>query len=367
MTAALKLGLASPLPMAAIATSATFNTFNPNDNTKGYAYAFQPVEDVTITHLGFRYSQRVGTPPTYRISLQAINSSGVPSGTVLGGGTPASATFTPPADTTWNGLWKWIALDNSYAATRGQWLCSCIEYSSGTADGSNFGQFNTNQASFGLGTALIFPWAATVTSGSWTKLNTGWPLVGYRTASSRYGHVIQSGYSTATAATNGRRVAQAFTAPTGWGSTFKVAGMRWWGSIPSGGTLKMGLWDATTELQAIQIDSDYATGTQAHAKEMYFDESSLTALSFGTKYYIGLEVDASIAVSILGFTCAEADDLAAWPGGTDFYLSTYNGSAWSDDTATRLMVEPILADWTEPAGGGGGMLVHPGFSGGFNG
>jgi hypothetical protein len=41
-------------------------------------------------------------------------------------------------------------------------------------------------------------------------------------------------------------------------------------------------------------------------------------------------------------------------GGDGFYLATYNGATWTEDTTNRPLMQLIIADWTEPVGGGGG-------------
>ena len=49
----------------------------------------------TLTTGCFLYGLRTGTPPTYRAALEAVGTDGTPDGTALGGGSPASVTFTP--------------------------------------------------------------------------------------------------------------------------------------------------------------------------------------------------------------------------------------------------------------------------------
>jgi hypothetical protein len=142
--------MCQPFDIANGGGSVSFTNFTINSSA-GTAdivvWCFQADTTDAITDLGFRYGARTGTPPTYRISLQGASTSGIgPDGTVLGGGSPASQTFTPPADTSINGLWQWKTLANSYTPTRGQFLCSVIEYSSGTIDGSNNSSFTKEAA-----------------------------------------------------------------------------------------------------------------------------------------------------------------------------------------------------------------------------
>src|SRR3990167_2686468 len=103
-----------PFPLTS-AAGGSISANNQGLTSSGHklGQCFYPQLIDTITHLGFRYGLRTGTPPTYRVSLQALGGAAKPTGTVLGGGSPASATFTPPADTTWDTTWQWVALTNS--------------------------------------------------------------------------------------------------------------------------------------------------------------------------------------------------------------------------------------------------------------
>lgn len=335
-------------------------------NNDGLGWIFKSPTTDAITHLGFRYGARTGTPPTYIIGLEGVvTTTGLPDGTYLGGGTPASMTFTPPADATIDGLWQWKALDNSYTPTRGQDLAITIRYSSGTVDGSNNSSFTRRNPT---GVAHSNPYSLTLTAGTWAASNEQ-PVFGIRTASNRYGNIIQAAYTTRTASTVGHRAALKFTLPADWASTFKVRGVRFYGSIASaaGKTPILGLWDASSAIQTASIDTDIsasATGTNV-INELYFDEASLTALNFGGTYYAGLEVAdaASGGVIVTGATLSEANDLLSFPGGTAVHLATYDGATWSDVQTARPMMELIFDDLTEPAGGSGGGLRLAGHGG----
>ncbi len=132
-----------------------------------------------------------------------------------------------------------------------------------------------------------------------------------------------------------------------------------------------GLWSAGATLQTYTLDSDVVVSAAYGSYRLYdvlFDESTLSTLSHGTAYYIGLEVaDATNGgVFISGIGVNNASDMSAFAGSTSFCLSSYDGSSWTDDTLTRPFAELIIDDWTEPAGGGG-ILVHRGMVGGMTG
>jgi hypothetical protein len=332
----------------------------------GTGAVFRASDENAITHLGFRYHQRVGTPPTYIIGLEGVSTTtGLPDGTYVGGGSPASGTFTPPADTTWDATWQWVALSNAYTPSRNEVLALTIRHSSGSVDGSNHGIFTRADSNFNLNQ----PYALALTAGTWA-LSANAPVFGVRTASSRYGSIIKGVYSTRSASTAGHRQAMAFTLPSGHGDTFKVRGMRFYGSLAAAGgkTPLFELWDGSGVLSSgtnsVDADINSSVSTSVRSHELYL-AGTLPTLSYGTKYYIGLEVVDAVnaGVQLGGIQLASADDLAAFPGGSNVHLATFDGSSWTDDTTVRPAAELILEDITEPAGGSGainplnGMIV----------
>lgn len=332
----------------AIGELASISSHSADANNDGVAWVFQANTADPITHLGFRYGARTGTPPTYSMRLEGVGTDGLPDNADIGGGSATAKTFTPPADTTWNGTWRWIELTNPFTPTRGQMLASTIRYSSGTIDASNFSSFSYTWT--GIRPSSGFPYPLLLTAGTWAK-NAGASLFGYRTANGRYGIIGISEYTT-NISTAGNRQAMHFTLPSGHGSTFKVLGMRAVNDMPTTGTtIIFGLWDAAgTAIQSVTIDSDHvrapgSIGTQ----EFYFDETTLTALNFGTKYYIGYEIVGS-DVGLRGVTLGEAADRSWAPNGVNMGLGIWNGSSWADTDTVLPQASLILADITEPAG-----------------
>lgn len=349
---------------------ATF--YGMNASGMKYATIFQAQDTNAITHLGFYANLRQGTPPTYRVSLQGVDAStGYPDGTVKGGGSPASGTFTPPASSAWDSTFQWVALSNSYTPSRGEVLSLVIDYSSGTINGSNFTYFSDyiNTTNFAF---HAFPYTANHNGTSWSmtsRQNT--PIYGVRTASTRYGFVFHGAlYNTTSVSTSGYRQALKFNIPTGWCNTFKVKGLRWNGKIAAatGKNPIAGLWTSSTTLQDVTLDSDvnYAPTSVNYVHEYYFDESTLSTLTSGTDYYLGLQVaDASSGDILLqAMKLSEANDSLCYPLGTNACFSSYNGSTWTDDATLRPCLEVILGDITG-GGSSGGLMLRRNFDGGF--
>lgn len=326
------------------------NTFTISATTSKVAYVFTARESVTITALGFRYGARTGTPPIYQISLQSVDTADAnPSGTILGGGTPASATFTPPATTAWNGTWQWITLANSIAITAGTTYAIVIEYSSGTINASNCSSFSTSGF---FASRWANPYALTNTASVWTVENAAnMILLGYQSASRSYGRPLIN-QSTTSIGSNGNRSALKFNWPSTWWSTYQVAGIRVYIDTPATGlNVKFGIWDGSgVEQTSRTIDSDNL-GFLSSAQRMveaYF--TSLVTLNAGTTYYAGVErVDGAVLVDWCSVTAN--GDWSAWPLGSGAVWSDWNGSVWTDIGTQRPMVDLILADITAPAAG----------------
>lgn len=322
---------------------------------KRVAYVFQADADDTVTHLGFRYGARAATPPTYRISLQSLDTSGQPDGTVLGGGSPASATFTPPASTAWDGTWQWVALANSIAVTRGTFYAIVIDYSSGTVDGTNNSSFTLAMTGNNF---PMHPYGATYNGSAWTK--TANPNYGYKSASRTYGFpgktmsnlILNSGDTP-------DEWGLKFTLPAGYGDTYKVIGV--FGQFrfaTTGLSFDIKLYNnADTVLQDITIDGDFQASAGGGLSSFWFNESALTALSYGDTYRITI-IPASASDNYYAYYI-EADssvEAEAFPFGNGNMLQwteRTNAGAWTDRPERRPIFGMVLADITEPTGGGG--------------
>lgn len=335
----------------------TFANFALNQSTDQHEIIFQAHDAITLARLGVRYGARTGTPPTYKISLQGVNASGHPDGTIKGGGSPASKTFTPPADTTWNGLFKWFTLDNSYVTTRGEWLSLVVAYDSGTVDASNNSSFTYNLGVSGATPAM--PYAISNDAGVRTFRNSGYAIFGYGTGSEAYGQPLEAEVNISSV-TNPTEYANVFTVPT-WSTTYQCVGLRWLGNPPAGSTFTALLYDggaagSTTVLQSISVDGDY-TANLNRQQITLFDEATLSTLNFGSAYRLSVRPDGATAMSFRGFDVSANGDFNAWPLGVGCYSSTRAGGNWTDTLTRRFLFEPILMDITASGGSGGGPLV----------
>lgn len=356
----LRVALVAPIPLA---EEAAFGPDSYALNASGKVLlvaAFQAPDALTITQLGFRYTSRTGTPPTYRISLQSVSTTtvGIPAGTVLGGASPASATFTPPASTAWNGTVQWVTLDNAYTCARGEMLAIVIDYSSGTIDGSNFGSFTLD-----LWHKSHRPWPASFDGATWTKAHNA-PCFGYRTASATYGQPLVGSQIALTSSTANDEMAARFVVPAGTMTSYMLVGLRWYGKNSTAtGSQELILYTGTTVLQSVTLDAEQFQAVDTiGTMECYFDETTLSALTPGAEYRVGLKL-LSGWLTVYYASYAAAQDAASNPWAP--YLSTRNAGAWTDVTTQVPRFELILDDFTATAGGG--LLTHPGLAGGMRG
>ena len=349
-----------PLPIN-FDTPAWDTNFVFDSATKQMAFIFSAGTTAPITTVGFNLASKTGAPGTLKAGIQGVTDAGAPDGTFKGGGSQASHTFAA-ADVAAG--FCWITLDNAYTpATRGEMLAFVIVTGTGTYDGGN--KYTINDRVTGLiGPRANVPYACSG-DGVWTNLAT-YPVFGYKDAGSVYGFPLQT-WNLGTAYSSNsspNEYGMQFTLDSNWGGTYQVVGVRWVGTMAATGktgTLRLATAIGGTEIQAITIKSGQCafkeSGYRYH--EFYFDEASLTPLTFGTAYVIALEatsLSAGFGMPYLLFSAAA--DLAALSGGINVaYAYRYIGSGdYSIVTARRPLMELIIADWTQTAGGSGGGL-----------
>lgn len=349
------------------------STFPLDATTDAFGCSFCMPEDATITQACVLLGFKTGTPPTYIISLQTLSSTAVNSGTVLGGGTPASATFTVGSD----GAFQCVTLANSIALVRGQCLALNVAHSSGTVNASNNEEFAYGMVSNGGGPKENNPLCWTNAAGTKTKQNTRIPVFAVKSASKTYGRPATgsqpftvTGFSSDSTPDE---YALRFMIPASTCSTYKVRAITCLGMMPATGKLiDTNLYSGTTSLQlGNDYDSDFtdhATATSDRWPMRFtFDDTTLDDLDCGTAYRIGFAPTASAAnMGLAVLNVAANSDLTAYPGGVEWYLSTRtDAGAWTDTTTKRPICDLEIEDMTAPVGGGGSVIIQTNNNGGF--
>lgn len=332
--------------------SPSINSLALNDTVRKVAVVMQAQSANAITHVGFRHTSTTGTSPTYRVSVQGVDGSGQPNGTIVGGGSPASATFSPTSLAYGAATWQWVALTNSYTPSRGEWISLVVDYSSGTVNGSNFSSigYYLNEPMVCQPSALDFQTA------TWNK-RTSQSILSYKTVSNAVGLPV---------ATNGTQdftspaeYGVRFTIPSGWCSTYKIAGFRFIGNPPAASTYSGYLYSGggasdTTQIQSVTaIDGDF-TGSVNKIQDVYFTDSTLQTLTAGSTYRISLLPGGAVNTRLNYFDVSATNDFNAWPLGDNACWTTRSGGSWTDTTTRRPICALILDDIT---GGSSGSAV----------
>jgi hypothetical protein len=343
-------GVGSRFPSS---SSAGLTSFTIDSNNDKVGWLFQLPETDTITTVCFRYNLRTGTPVQHKISIQDLTAgTATPSGTPLGGASPASATFTPPADATWDGTWREIALDKSVSLTQGVVYALVIE-PVGTPSGTDSSAFT--HSSTNVSARQGFPYAATVSNGgSWSPQTTG-PIYGLMSASRYYGNPMTAFFTTQISTPNEQ--AATITLPAGVCDTLKIRGVRVALRMSATGrTVLIQLYDnGTSPGQAITWDSDIGLTSDFRWFEIIFDDTTLDALTAGNTVYVGFAPqNATSNFCLNGIQLPNSTSKDAWPGGDIFGFATRAGAGWTADNTVLPMAEFIVDDVTEPAAGGGG-------------
>lgn len=329
-----------------------------NDTDNAVWAVFQTETADPITHIGIRHTSTTGTSPTYKASIQGVGTTGNPDGTIKGGGSPASKTFSPSSLGWGAATFQWIALDNPYTPTRGEEIAIYVTYDSGTVGAGNTSSFlyTSNMPSSGKPYAGDFQTANTKRD--------GFPSLCYRTASGRYGLPIQAVSSVTFlvgSATN--EYGLRFTLPTDYGSTYKISGIRLTAGLGPSGTYTVRLYDGggasdTTALQSLTAaDGDFSQSGNRPQTFMFAD-STLATLTCGNAYRIALAAASGVNNTTMYYAdVSENNDFLAWPLGIDCYWTQRGGGNWTDNTTRRPFGELILSDITAPTGGGGSSAL----------
>lgn len=379
MADALNLGVGLPYPIATHAQALTYTLLSLDDQNDGAAMVLVCPADDTITSVGYRQGTTTGAPATdsYTIGLQGVTNTGLPDGSWL---SSSNTTFTPSnAD---DSTMKWVTLGASHAVTRGDAVALVIQRTAAT-DASNMTQAGYQHTWIAQRGAM--PYALTKAgAGAWTKTPSSVPTMGMA-GTKTYGMPGKNHYLAETLGTTTEK-GMSFTVPSTWMSTYKVRGIRAYmqGPLTSGaGTHTVNLYSDITGTNPViesstgAIDNDISVavvGLRVH--EFYFT-GTLPTLTAGTTYGVGISTTTATDVTLAALEFSVNTERQAWAFGEQAaFISRTLASAYPPDASDgaftvtdtkRPWLELILEDITAPSGGAGGLLTHPGMSGGMRG
>lgn len=341
--------------------SASWNDHTMDGSTDAMESFLQCEEACAITKLCYRYGARTGTPPTFLLALQGVNSSGRADGTTKSSGN-ASASFTPPADTTQDATIQCKTLTSSYTCTRGEYLAANLTYSSGTINASNKSTFSYSNANT---TDYRYPYVTRVNSGTPTK-GAGWWPGGYYCGSTAYGNLVQSAaqFDFGANSTPDER-GNIFTVPSSSCTSFKIDKARWNGYVNvAASTVAVVIYEGTTVRQDASLDTDNEANAGGWT-EVQFDEGY--TFSCGTAYRIVVKPTSTGGTSTgLWYADFAANaDMNSLPLGINmYYTSRSDAGSFTDLNTRRAQIDFTLSDITASGGGSGGLIPSPNTQGG---
>lgn len=123
--------------------------------------------------------------------------------------------------------------------------------------------------------------------------------------------------------------------------------------------------DGTTALRTLPIDNDAVISTSARVAVHRFAPVTLAANTFYRLVFVASVTTTTTVYYVSANSAALMDGFA---GGQNFHwTSRDSGGTWTDVTTQRPMVYMRVSSIHDGAGGGGGMVRHPGMSGNLNG
>lgn len=307
---------------------------------------FAALDNDLITHLALHFwDWSWGTAPTYRISLQGVDASGNPDGTIKAAGA-AYADFTP-AGTGNDGKMVFFALGTPYQATRGELLAIVLAYQSGTVNSSNHTRVTYRMS--GQNNFFTFPYSA-YGDGAWTRSlyqNCPWA---YQTATATRGNPVNT-YESATVNTTSspNEYGAAFQFPATFAAAIDLAGAVLSLTAPPAGksfTMKLYAANKSTVLIEQSFDADQMQAAQLNNRLPYFFTTADPIILYpDTEYTLALVPDqADTALVWHHIIETEAATLDAFPFGSTWYSRTRtNGGAWTDRYNYRPVFQLIAA------------------------
>jgi hypothetical protein len=349
-----------------------------------------------------------------KISLQGVNSSGVPNGTILGAGNAGytTATFTDANDNTWLGPYQ---LGVDVAVTQGQFISIVLEWNS-YADGN----LNIAKVQPPVANTLLYNMYGvtdiTASPGTWAKLTTGYIYcVALEYDDGTYAMPNMGAGAQATLTLNTGTTPDEAGNYVSYPFPFQAVGIWVVGDFDYDVTLSLQASDGTV-LANCTLEADYRASTGAGVHFVFFDSDPASAVTIAknTNYRVVVSPTGADSTSLRYFIVPEAAAMDAFDLGTNcVYTARTDAGAWAQTDTQRVLVGlignqlasvtdiPAVGNVTEDdsvdgatgtyheattaevqdgvmfgagsalegtyAGGGVGPIRHPGMDGGLNG
>jgi hypothetical protein len=324
--------------------SNNFSTLQIDASGEKVGFVVRTTKAGDISKVHFRTST-VANSQTLLISLQAVDlTTGDPNGTADQSGTQAS-----PTSNTWHS----VTLGASRTVAAGDRLAVVIEFNATVGDvliasastlqheQSYADLFTSSWAKQGRSPMVLLEYS----DGSFS------PLVG-----------VTGGLPTQTiydSTSTPDEIALKFKLPY----TAKCDGGMFRGLL--GGDVDIVLYDSngSTVLGTDSLDKDVVQATTGTFVGVW----AAATLAANTFYYLSVKPTTSTSARLFSFSVSTAAHLAQSYGGQNFHWAQQtDAGGWTPTTTARPLIVPRLSAFDD-ATGGGGVLTHPGMSGGLNG
>ena len=303
------------------------------------AYVFQALEDMTISHIGFRPGTATGSP-TIDVRIETVDSSGVPTGTLW----DTNTNIVTGAIT--SNTWRLDALTAAASISRGEFFAIVLLYNSGTSVIANT-RFQNNSP------RGVIPYKVTNVSGAAVKSVFGITNLAigssattfYRMGHGAMPHTTNSSglFNNTNSAARGLRLKLPFLA--------SVAGL-FHGQAGSSGDFKINIYDdaGTTLLGGSDTILGAVTADVDNYAQYLFPSSVI--IPHNTFVRIVIEPQSATNSALFYYTLPGSDYSEASFWGTDGSWTERASGVWDDVTnALRVPCFDLLLDKINNGGG----------------
>lgn len=297
-----------------------------------------------LRKIGFR-TGTVTSAQTLKVSMQSLDTNGVPDGTPIQSGTQAA----PASDT-----WYKITLGADYAATKGDFKAVVIEFDT-TVGNLNILAGSQEFDVFNVYTALY--------TGAWAKQ--GRHVMVYLEYDDGTVYFVPSTFP----AVASIQIYNSGSTPDEYALRFQlpfaaqISGIVATIRMVGGGDLDLVLYSGTTALQTVSVDGDI-TQTVVEGRCMFLFATPQD-IAANTVYRAAVKPSNANGTRLALLTAPSNAALAGMEGGIECYLSTRtDAGAWTDNTAVRPSIGLILSG-VDVSAGSAGIIAPANLRGGF--
>jgi hypothetical protein len=365
------------MPHTGIIAEATANIDGTGD-VQGWIC--QAAEDMTITAVGAYIVSRTGSPGNATSGLRfgicyVDATTGFPTTSPP---TFANGTFSGAAGTAYQdfnatsgitaGQNLIATLTTSVVITRGTRFGIVMDPVSGTWTTGNLLSIRT-----GFNSAypdIRFPYSVGMTGASYADNDVDLPTFLYRSSTKTFGYPYETVVSlNNSSSSTPDEYGMYFRIPTGTCGFYQVAGARI-GTLPAT-DFDVILYDTngTTVLASYTYDQSFGNLSAQGAIDCMFTGTTLPTLTAGSYYRLVVRPATTTAMGPLQYFTfrTDGDKTAVIGTATDIqYTERTNAGAWTENT-NRLFAMQAIITGLDAGGATGGMLVHPGMTGGMRG